>query len=788
VVSVLDIKVWRDLKAMWPQVVSIALLIAAGTAVLVMSVSNYLALVAAMDQHYRNERFADLFVSLKRAPRAVVERIREIDGVGIAEPRVSEQVRVVRPDEDMPLAGRIISIPAGGQPLLNRLHLVAGRWIEPGRDDEIIINAAFAQARAIRLGEAIDVVLNGRLQSFQVAGFALSPEFVFASRSALPLPDDRNFVVIWAGESAVTAAFDMTGAFNDVLITLAPGARAKRVIEEVDSLLSRYGGIGAYGRRDLPSNRFLEDELAEQETLSIVMPSVFFGIAAFLLYVVLGRLVEAQREQIASLRALGYPNVPILLHYFKLVSVVALAGGLLGIVLGRWLANVVISSYHSFFRFPVLEAQIDPWIAALALASCLVTANAAAFFAIRRIARLMPAEAMRPLAPTGGGGPVLSGGLGSQRIRASSKIALRNVLGRPVRTLLTIAGVALSVPLVLFGLFWFDAIAYMLDASFQRIERGDAVVTFSAPVPARALHELRALPGVLRVEGQRSVPIRLVAGHLSYRTGLSGFPADSELKVMRDREMRSIAMPTDGLMLTRELADRLGVRPGERIAVEVLTGKRGFYDLVVEQLSDDILGLNATMEIRALNRLLGEDDVVNAAALKLDAVLMPETWRGIARMPRIEASSAKALWLALFNETIAGMVVIGAVILAGFGVLITFGIVYNSARVALQERAWELASLRILGFTRAEAARLLLSELAFEVLVAVPLGLTLGRWLIGAIISARARESFHIPPIIEPSSYAIAALVVLGAAAVSAYAVRRRVDRLDLVATLKTRD
>lgn len=787
-VSALDIKVVRDLRAMWPQVASIALLVAAGVAVLVMSVSNYRALVRAMETHYRNERFGDLFAGLKRAPLALADRVREIDGIAVVEPRIVEPVRVIRDDEQMPLAGRMISLPAAGQPQLNRLHLVAGRWIETGRLDEVIVNAAFGLARQVRPGDAIDVVLNGRLQRFRIAGLALSPELVFATRSALPLPDDRNFVALWASEDAVAGAFDMSGAFNDLVMTLAPGAGSAAVIEEVDRLLAPYGGIGAYGRRDLPSHRFLEDELAEQETMSIVMPAVFFGIAAFLLNVVLGRLVEAQREHIASLRALGFPRRPILLHYVKLVGVIALAGSGAGLLLGRWLAASIVESYRAFFRFPLLEPQLDTRVAVLSVLAALAVSVAAAATALWRIYRETPAEAMRPRPPLVAGIVPRLGGTTGRRIPLGAVIALRTLVGRPFRTALTILGIALSVPLVLFGMFWLDAIAYMLDAGFERIERGDAVVTFSTPVPDRALNALTSTPGVLLVEGQRAVAVRLVAGHRSYRTALTGLPAGSELKVMRDSSLAPISVPAAGLMLTRQLARRLGVEPGQTIRVEVLEGKRLTETILVAKLSDDILGLSATMELSALNRLLREGDLVNVAALKLDPSLADEVWRRIARMPKVEASSSKTLWLSLFNATIAGMIKIGAAVLAGFGLLITFGVVYNSARIALQERAWELASLRILGFTRQEVSRLLLSELAFEVLVAIPIGLALGRWLIGLIIGLRARESFQIPPVIEPRSYLIAALVVLGAAAVIAFAVRRRIDTLDLVATLKTRD
>lgn len=785
-VSVLDIKVLRDLWTMRMQVLSIALLIAAGIAIFVMSVSNYRALVDAMETHYRNERFADLFASLKRAPMTLGERIREIDGIGVVETRIVETVRVLRSDSDQPISGRIVSLPSAGQPLLNRLHLVEGRWIDPARPEEVIISAAYAGARSMHAGEGIDVVLNGRLQTFRVVGVALSPEFVFASRSSLPLPDDRNFVVLWAGEDAVAAAFDMRGAFNNVVALLAPKAMKERVVEGVDHLLAPYGAIGAHDRHDLASHRFLEDELAEQETMSIVMPAVFFGIAAFLLHVVLGRLIEAQREQIASLKALGFSNGPIAWHYFKFVTAVALLGSLLGLLLGRWFAGSVIESYRAFFRFPVLEPRLDPWIAASAVLASLLVANVAAASSVYRIAGLPPAEAMRPQAPG-----LRHAGLGSAGTRGLPTryvMALRTIVGRPFRTLLTVLGIALAVPLVLFGLFWFDAIDAMIDISFDRIERADAFLTFSVPVPARALHELRAVPGVLLAEGQRVVAVRLSNGHRSYRTSLTGLAANSELKVLRSRDLAAIAIPDDGVMLSRPLADRLGLRLGDDVTIEVLEGRKPIRALPLVKLSDDILGYSATVEIGALNRLLREDHVINAAALRLDPAASHATWRQIQTMPKVEASSVKSLWLALFDESIAGMLLVGAGILSGFGVLIAVGVVYNSARVALQERAWELASLRILGFTRGEVAIILLSELALELMLAIPLGLLFGKWLIELIVSLRVNESFQLPAVIEPSSYTFAALVVLSAAAVSAWLVRRRIDALDLVTVLKTRD
>jgi putative ABC transport system permease protein len=672
--------------------------------------------------------------------------------------------------------------------LLNRLNLVEGRWIDPTHSGEVIVNAAFARARAVRPGDAITVVLNGRLENFRVVGLALSPEYVLAARSGIPLPDDRNVVILWASEDAVASAFDMVGGFNDITATLAPGASKAAVTAAIDGVLAPYGGIGAYERRDQSSHRFLEDELAEQKTLAIVTPSIFFGIAAFLLNVVLGRLIEAQREQIASLKALGFPAGPIAWHYLKFASAIALCGSLLGIGLGLWMAAKVIAMYRPFFRFPLIEPHTEAWVLFVAIGVSLLAANLSVLAAVLRVIRLAPAEAMRPPVPAQFRRGIietlgLEGWLPARRL-----VAVRGITGRPFRAAFTILGIALAVPLVLMGLFWFDALTYMIEINFDRINRGDAFVSFTEPVRDRAVHELLQIPGVLLAEGQRNVPVRLQAGCRGYRTSITGLPPNSELQVLRDSKLRPIEVPSEGLLMSRRLAERLKLGVGDSVTVEILEGERSVRELIVTALSDDILGLTATMDLRALNRMMREGDVVNAAVLKVDTLDPPSIWRKLQQFPKVESTGVKANWLSLFDETLVGLVGTGAFILGGFGILIAVGVVYNSARVAFQERAWELASLRILGCTTLEVSVLLLTELAVELIIAVPLGLLLGKSFVQLLISAKSSESFNVPPVIEPSTYAISALVILGAALATVFLVRRKIDKLDLVTVLKTRD
>ncbi len=783
--TILDRKLARDLWSLRGQVFTIVLLVAVGVTILVGAAGTYVSLRATMEAYYAESRFADLWAEMRRAPRSLVGQLVAIPGIAAIEARIVEDVRVDWPRSELAVSGRIVSLPRGGQPGLNRLTLAAGNWPDPQRRDEVLINAAFAESWSVRPGDPLAAIVKGRRETFRVAGVAHSPEHVYAVRPGSPLPDDRTFVVLWAPEDVLAAAVDMEGAFNSAAVSLAPGASADAVIDALDRALAPYGAAGAYARRDQASHRFLDDELAEQRTLAVTIPVVFFAIAAFLLNVVLGRLVDAQREQIAALKALGYPSAPIGLHYAKLVAVISALGALLGIACGIGYGKLMLENYRPFFRFPVLAYTLPWWLPVVAALASLAAALAAALMAVRRVLAMAPVVAMRPPVPALRGHGIA---VRRSRLGPRAKIVLRNVVGRPLRALLTTLGIALAVPLVVLGLFWWDALAYMVETHFDGIERGDAFVTFTDPVRGRAVRELAQVPGVLRAEGERIVAVRLRAAHRTYRLGLTGLAPGSELSVPRDERLRPVIPQPDGLTISRRLADLLAVAPGQTLVIEVLEGRRPVVELPIVALVDDVLGLGAYTDVATVNRLMREDDLVSHAALAIDPAQAAAAWRRLAEVPRIGAISVKRVWLQIFDEKIAGLVVFSAALLTAFGLVVAVGVVYNSARIAVQERVWELASLRILGFRRGEVARILLAELAVEMAVALPLGVLLAQVLVEALVAARSNESFHIPAVISAATFASAALVVLAAGIGSAILVRRRIDRLDLVGALKARE
>jgi len=786
-VKTLDRKLWRDLWSLRGQVVTIALLVATGVTVLVGSVSSYLSLLSAQDEFYRESRFADIWAAVKRAPRSLLPKLNEISGVGVVEPRVVKDVRVDWPQSEALVSGRMMSLPEDGQSALNRLSIAVGRSIDPRQRDEVVINQAFAESWEIKPGDDIDVILNGRAQKFRIVGIANSPEFLYAARPGNPLPDDRTFVVLWAGEKAIAAAFDMEGAFNAIAASLAPGVEAARVVADLDRILEPYGAIGAYGRNDQSSHRFLSDELTEQRTLALIVPAVFFAVGAFLLNVVLTRLIETQREQIAALKALGFPSGAIVWHYAKFVSVIALLGAAAGAIMGARYGQGMINNYRPFFRFPELAYVLPPWLPAAGVAASLVSALSAAAFALHRVLRLAPAEAMRTPVPATSRFAMLEGAR-LRRWSPVAKMVWRAIFGRPIRSIFTVVGLALSIPMVVLGLFWWDALAYMVDVQFHFVDRGDATVAFDDAVSDRAIREIAHLPDVVAVEGLRSTPVKLTAGHRSYRMSLTGLDANAALRAPRDMTLAATPLPLEGLLMTRGLAERLGVAPGSVVVVESLEGRRRVFELPVAAIVDEPLGYNAYIEIGRLNALLREGKVVTQVVVRADAGRAETVWRSLAERPRVLATAVKSTWLRVFDEKIKDLVVLSAVVLTIFGAITAVGIVYNAARIAFQERAWELASLRVLGFTRAEVSWILLSELGVQIVVAIPLGLALAQWIVELILAARSNESFTIPAVISVATFAAATLVIVAAAAASALIVKRRIDELDLVGVLKARE
>lgn len=780
----------RDLWHLRGQVLATAMLVACGVGVFTTMRGTYRSLVQARRAYYAETRFADVFAHLRRAPLPLSARLRRLPGVAAVQARVVEDVTLTVPGLAEPATGRLISLPtpSGADGGLDRLYLTAGRVPAAHSDREVLVSQTFADANALALGAHIGAVLNGRWKTLTVVGFVLSPEYIYEIGPGMIFPDARRFGVIWMNAEALSTAFQMKGAFNDLAISTVRGASEPQVIEGVDRLLAPYGGLSAYGRAEQPSNRFLDDELGEIEVNATYIPAVFLAVAAFLVYTLLARLISMQRSQIGLLRSFGFPGWRIGAHYLEFALLIVGAGLILGVATGAYFGVALIGVYRQYFHFPALAYRMDPGVLVGAALVGVAAAIVGSLGAVARSARLAPAEAMRPAPPRSFHAGALEFLRLARRLDPISKSLLRNLSRRPWRATLSIAGIAMALATVIVGRFIFDAVNQLMATHFGAAERQDVTVVFQEPRSPRALGSLRALPGVLGVEPFRIMPARLRAGHRSKRLSIMAVPAAGRLYRLVDARGRPIEVPPEGVVLTRKLAQILGVRAGDRVSIEQLDGRRRHFSARIVRLSDEPLGISAYMNGAALAAVLGEDATLSGARLRIDTRFAAQLYAELKRTPAVASVSIRSATVATIRQIMDRSFIIMTTVMTGFGIVLVIGVVYNSARIALSERGTELASLRVLGFTRAEVTQLLVGEQAVLVLAAIPVGFALGALICRLLVPAFDRELFRLPFMLSRSMFGFAALITLGAAALAAALVATRIARLDLIAVLKSRE
>jgi putative ABC transport system permease protein len=781
-------KLLRDLVWMRSQAVAIALVLAAGVAMFVAYFSTFGSLQWTLDSYYAQSRFADVFAAVKRAPLSLVPELAAIDGVAQVEVRVVVDVALDVPGMTEPAAGRLVALTLPRDRPLNDVYLRRGRDPEPGRSDEVLVSEAFATAHGLVPGDRVGAVINGRRRDLVIVGIALSPEYIYSIRAGDLLPDPARFGIFWMERRSLAAAFDMEGGFNEVSAALAPTASEESVAAALDQRLAPYGALGTIPRRLQLSNWFLANELMQLRTAGVLVPTIFLLVASFLLHVALTRLVAVQREQIAALKAMGYSNRSLALHYMQWSLCISVAGALIGIAAGAWLGWGMTGLYHDFFRFPALRYRLEPGYAVMALAIGATVGALGAIDAVRRVVGLAPAEAMRPAAPERFRQTWIERIGVRRRVGPAARMILRNTARQPVRTAMSVIGVAMAVAILIVGLFFLDAIDILLRIQFEMVQRQDVTVMFTEPVSSRAIFELERLPGVLAVEPLRAVPVEIRRGHRSRRTAITGLPREPRLnRVVNDR-LEPVALALDGLVMSKALAEALDVRPGDVVELAVLEGERPVRPMVVSAIINEYMGASVYMERGALSRLVREAGSLSGAFLRVDRSREAALHAELKATPRVAGVTLKRAAIESFKKSIAQSMSILVFFNVLFACIISFGVVYNAARIVLSERSRDLASLRVLGFTRAEVSAILLGELAVIVALAIPVGLVLGQGLGAGIIKLSESELYRFPLIVTPRTRAFAVATVLVAAALSSLAVRRRVDRLDLVAVLKTRE
>ena len=783
----LDRKLIRDFRRLWSQFLAIALVLAAGVAVLLMSFGMSRALEETRATYYERNRFADIFVDLQRAPDMMLDLVRAIDGVASAEARVTTYATLDIPAKVDATVAFVASLPDEAADL-NQLILRLGNWPNPTDTDAVVLNAPFGEANDLWPGDVFTATLNGTKRDLRVTGWALSPEFIYTIGPGSMIPDDEDFGVIWMPEHALAAAMDRTGAFNNLSVKLRPGQRIDPVIDAIDTLLEPYGALGAIDRTEQVSNAFIDAEITQLRTLSYTLPPIFLGITVFLVNMVIGRIVTLERAEIGLLKALGYSDIAILVHYLLLAGLVGVVGVVLGYAAGSWLSYQLAALYADFLKFPYLIYSVswNTYIVAGLLG--LIAAGSGAARAAWTAARLAPATAMSPPAPPRFRTSWIDRLLRAMRISQPTMMILRSIVRWPVRAALSVLGMALAVGILVSSNFFPDSLDLVIDTAFYQSNRQHAVLFFNDDMDDKAVVEARRLPGVLQAEGQQVMTAVLRHQHHKKRTTIDARRPGMDLSRVVSADGTIVDAPPGGIMLSERLASQLGAAVGDVIEVSFLGIHKGTHALPVTQLVTQFFGLGAYMDQDTVNQLFQQNTQVAIVNVTLDPAFHDAFQQSLKDLPHLAGRAMLAKNRAGFEETISRNILITTTIYAILGTLITVGVAYNGARIQLSERARELASLRILGFTRGEVGFVLVGEIMLLALLAQPVGWLIGWGVAKMLTESYASDLYSMPLVVNASTFASASLIVLTAAFVSVLIVRRRLDGINLVSVMKTRE
>lgn len=784
-------KLLRDFKTMVGQIFTLAILVICGVSVLVSSWSSYESLQKSKEAYYRQYHFADVFAEVVRAPESLVTNILRLNGVEKVESRIVKDGLVDIRGQAEPALGRFISW-RGPHQELNNIYLRQGRMPEASSVMEILVHESFAVAHNLKIGEHLRILLAGQLRTVVISGVGISPEYVYALSPVAPLPDDKHFGVFWMRQEDLESLTGMHGAFNSLQIKVSAAGEQVATLEEIkrqlDRILRPFGNIQSYDRSRQLSNMFVEDEIRQQRVMAIVMPSIFMSVAMFILNIVFSRLITLQRGQIATLKSLGYSSGKLVFHYFQLVTLILLTGIGPAIAVGSGIGQWYASLYKDFFRFPTIDFTLSENAIALGILAGLIPGWLGAASSLWGVFFLSPAEALRPPNP-----PQFQKGLFekfgcTRHMSVFSKMVFRSLLFRPIRLILNVLGIAAALAILINGSFWTDVIDFMIHRQFYEMRREDLSIRLLHPKKIGVISDVKSIQGVLMVEGERNIPVQIRYRNFKKDITLLGWSGHLQLDRVMDQSGRVVQPIEGGVLLSRYFETQFHLQVGDELTIKAQEGEQREFQVPVMGFVDDLIGQQAYATKEDLHRWLKEEPVVDTLLVKIDKQFAENIYVSLKEMPEVASVNIRQLLLRSFTKTVAEMIVTFTLILYLFAIAIASAVMYNSARVGFSERAWEMASLRILGYDTKTAFDLLFLDIGSQLLLALIPGLLIGYYLSMLSTHFIHNDTFKFPLVVNPATYGAGVLVLIATFLASGVFLFRKVKKLDFSEALKARD
>ncbi len=786
-------KLLRDVWQSRGTLAIVVMIIAIGTSSLVGLGSAHRILGLSQAEYYRQCHFADFWINVKKAPLTEVERIARMPEILEVQGRVVFDVLVDLPEQNQPITGRLLSTPVrNADRALNGIHLVSGSGFSDDRDEEVIISDTFAEAHDLQLGDRIHIILNRRREAFVIVGTAISPEYVYMVRGPGDLvPDKEHFGVFYIKQDYARDVLGFRDAFNELTGRVTAGSEDQldTLLEKIDRSLSPYGVLETVPRERQASHRFLSDEIAGLWATATVMPLIFLAVAALVLNIIMIRLAQRQRTTIGTLKAMGYSNRQILGHYLSFGVVIGILGGLIGCGLGLLMALGMIEMYKLFFQFPHFVFRVYPDLLGIGILVSVVFAVFGTVRGVLEVLRLAPAEAMRPKPPERGGRIFLERfPLLWKCFDFHTQMALRNVFRNRIRTLTGVISTALSISLIFMSLVLYDSFLYMIDYQFEQVAHSDVDVGLREEKSIAALWEIRQLPGVDYAEPILGLRCDMAHGRHHRRVSITGLASGHRLTTPMQSGGKPIEIPSQGIVLSKKLAELLDAHIGDTLEVTPVRGYRVTKRVPVASIVESFLGMDCYADQKYLSGVVGEAYAVNSVQLSVNPAQMQEFFKAVKRRPNIQGVSVREDAKENIQKTVidtSGFSIGIMVCLAG---AIAFGSTLNNSLVEIGDRMSEISTLRVLGYRPYQVAGLLMRQTIATFLVGLILAFPLGYAMVHGLASAYDSELYRIPVIIRPMVAVNTIVLSVLFVAIAELIVYRQITKLDWLEGVKVKE
>ncbi|NLV16624.1 MAG: FtsX-like permease family protein [Syntrophomonadaceae bacterium] len=790
--STLTRKLFRTIVNTRGQFLALIVIVALGVMIYVSMNIVYSNLAQAQQQFYEENRFADYTFLVVKAPESVVSRIEAVPGVIKATGRLQKDVTIFKDNEERAV-GRLTGYPLPVKDELNNIHLLSGRSFDDIASEEIgiIADPQYAEANAIKPGKKIEILADSRKVDITVIGTAISPEFVYPMKDSSSLfPEPELFGILMMPQKQVQQILGMPGQINQVLLDLAPDADEALIKSQVGAILKPYGNIADYPRKNQSSHVVLQAQLDGIKLISTSLPLIFFLIAAGIQFVILSRLIRSQRMSIGVMKALGYNNRQIIWNYTSYALLVSLLGALAGNALGLGMASAMTVLFAQYFNLPPAAMGINLQVVVISFLISSLVAGASGLLASRSVLQINPAEAMRPQPPAiGRRTPVEDWAWLWNRLSSSWKMSLRSMFRNRTRFSVTILGVMSAVVLLMFTFLMSDATNHFFDQSFEQVNHYDYIVRFSEPIKESELLYWNGWDEVQRTEKMMEIPVKAIFSNQTVDDVIVGLEPSSQLKKVSDKYGEIHRIPEEGILINSVTADKMGLAVGDVVTVETVMGMGAVRtaQLKVMDRFEPMTGAISYVSLETANRLLGERQLVTAAMLKLDAPVMPSLEKRLKEMSRVGSVVSFSQERAVY-EKLMGTVWVSIGVMLMFAVILGIAIIYNTSVMTLNERQREMASLRVLGYSKGEVAGLIRKETWLQAVIGIVLGLPSGKAVATAYLASATTEMYSLPAVIYPRSYLMVAIVAFIFVWLGQNLSIRKAGKLDMVEVLKNRE